>query len=56
MVENAPMGVRAGVAADIFTVAINSGPLSDSALAREGADIIFPSIREFSNRWKDFPK
>lgn len=56
VVENAPMGVRAGVAADIFTVAINSGPLSDSALAREGADIIFPSIREFSNRWKDFPK
>ncbi|WP_092112060.1 HAD family phosphatase [Prevotella sp. KH2C16] len=56
VVENAPMGVRAGVAAGIFTVGINSGPLPDSVLAREGADIIFPSIREFSNHWKDLLK
>lgn len=56
VVENAPMGVRAGVAAGIFTVGINSGPLPDSALTREGADIIFPSIREFSNHWKDLLK
>ena len=50
------MGVRAGVAAGIFTVGINSGPLPDLLLAREGANIIFPSIREFSNQWKDFLK
>ena len=56
VVKNAPMGVRAGVAAAIFTVGINSGPLPDLLLAREGANIIFPSIREFSNQWKDFLK
>ena len=29
-----PLGVRAGVAANIFTVAINSGPLPDEELSR----------------------
>ena len=51
VVENAPMGVRAGVAANIFTIGINSGILPDTALTREGANAIFPSIREFSNHW-----
>lgn len=51
VVENAPMGVRAGVAANIFTIGINSGILPDTALTREGANAVFPSIREFSNHW-----
>ena len=29
VVENAPLGVRAGSAANIFTVGINSGPLPE---------------------------
>ena len=45
------MGVRAGVAANIFTIGINSGILPDTALTREGANAVFPSIREFSNHW-----
>ena len=39
VVENAPMGVRAGVAARIFTIAVNSGPLPNATLAAEGANI-----------------
>lgn len=53
VVENAPLGVRAGVAAGCFTVAINSGPLPDAALLDEGANILFPTIREFADRWED---
>lgn len=47
VVENAPLGVRAGVAAGCFTVAINSGPLPDSALLAEHPNLLFPSIRKF---------
>lgn len=34
VVENAPMGVRAGVAAGIFTIAVNTGPLDDRDFTR----------------------
>lgn len=56
VVENAPLGVRAGVAAGIFTVAINSGPLPDSSLLNEGANLLFPKISDFAKVWKDFIK
>ena len=52
VVENAPLGVHAGAAAGCYTVAINSGPLDDSALLNEGADILFPTIREFADNWE----
>lgn len=44
VVENAPLGVRAGVAANIFTVAVNTGPLPESVLLNEGANLLFPSM------------
>lgn len=53
VVENAPLGVRAGVAAQVFTVAVNTGPLPDSDLQREGASLIFPSIKDFMLHWED---
>ena len=53
VVENAPLGVRAGVAAGCYTVAINSGPLADSVLMNEGANILFPTIREFADNWEE---
>jgi beta-phosphoglucomutase-like phosphatase (HAD superfamily) len=40
VVENAPLGVRAAHAAGIFTIAVNTGPLSDAELACEGADVV----------------
>lgn len=52
VVENAPLGVRAGVAAGCFTVAINSGPLPDTALLSEGANILFDTVSDFSNCWE----
>lgn len=52
VVENAPLGVRAGVAAGIFTVAVNSGPLPDEALANEGANLVFPKMTAFVQNWE----
>lgn len=53
VVENAPMGVRAGVAAGIFTVAVNSGPLLNSVLAGEGAHIVFDDMPQFRDNWDE---
>ena len=54
VVENAPLGVHAGVAAGIFTVALNTGPLPDKALLDEGADLLFPSMQAFNESWETF--
>ena len=53
VVENAPLGVMAGVAARIFTIAVNSGPLPDEQLTAAGANIVFSSMRELSDSWSD---
>lgn len=53
VIENAPLGVQAGVAAGIFTVAVNTGPLPDSALLEQGANLLFHSMNEFSDNWKN---
>ena len=47
VVENAPLGVRAGVAANIFTVAINSGPLPDEELSNQGSNLLYHKMTEF---------
>ena len=44
VVENAPLGVRAGKAAGIYTVAVNTGILPDSDLRDEKADMVFPNM------------
>lgn len=44
VVENAPLGVRAGKAAELFTAAVNTGILPDSALWDEHADIVLPNM------------
>lgn len=51
VVENAPLGVRAGVAAGIFTIAVNTGPLSDAILLQEGANLLFPSMTALAENW-----
>lgn len=56
VVENAPLGVQAGVAAGIFTVALNTGELDDQALLDAGANVLFHSMREFCDRWEDLLK
>lgn len=42
VLENAPLGVRAGKAAGIFTIAWTTGPIPRSAFEAEGADLILP--------------
>ncbi len=54
VVENAPLGVRAGVAAGIFTVAVNTGPLPDKVLLDEGANYLFHSMPDFNKNWEEF--
>ena len=41
VVENAPIGVQAGVAAGIFTIAVNTGPLDAQVLLDAGANYYF---------------
>lgn len=49
VVENAPLGVRAGKAAGLFTIAVTTGPIPREAFVREGADLIFPSMEAFAD-------
>lgn len=51
VVENAPIGVQAGAAAGIFTVAVNTGPIDDQVLLDAGADILFPSMQALCDNW-----
>ena len=53
VVENAPLGVQAGVAAGVFTIAVNTGPLPDDALLSQGANLLFHSMQEFCDEWEN---
>lgn len=52
VVENAPLGVRSAVAARIFTVAVNTGPLKPQTLTDEGAHLVFPSMKALAEQWE----
>lgn len=54
VVENAPMGVESAVAAGIFTIAINTGPLDEQVLWDAGADIVLPSMKVLLDNWTDY--
>ncbi len=53
VIENAPLGVEAGVASGCFTIAVNTGPLPDSALLNAGAHLLFHSMQELADSWQD---
>lgn len=53
VVENAPMGVEAGVAAGIFTIAVNTGPLPDKVLLDAGADLLYPDMASLAKDWNN---
>ena len=56
VVENAPLGVQAGVASRAFTIAVNTGPLPDEALTSQGADLLFQKMIDLRDTWNDlFP-
>ena len=52
VVENAPIGVQAGVAAGIFTIAVNTGPLDAQVLLDAGANLLFPSMQALNENWE----
>ncbi len=45
VIENAPKGVRSASSAGCFTIAINTGPLDNSILLNEGADIVLDDMQ-----------
>ena len=53
VVENAPLGIRAGVAAKIFTVGVNTGPLSAQTLLDANADLLFNKMPDFCEAWQN---
>ncbi|MCR4994699.1 MAG: HAD-IA family hydrolase [Bacteroidales bacterium] len=55
VVENAPLGVRAAVAAGITTIAVNTGPLDPQLLANEGAAVVLESMEELAKRLDYLP-
>lgn len=49
VIENAPLGVRAGKAAGAFTIAVTTGPIPREEFEKERADMIFGSMDEFAD-------
>lgn len=49
VVENAPLGIRAAVAAGIDTVAVNTGPLEDEILLAEKPVLLLHSMQELAD-------
>lgn len=52
VLENAPLGVESAVAAGVFTIAVNTGPLDEKVLYDAGANIVYPDLTTFSNEIK----
>ena len=55
VVENAPLGVEAGHAAGIFTLAANTGPLPDQVLSQAGADLVLPHMQAVAEWFMALP-
>lgn len=53
VIENAPLGVRAGKAAGCFTIAVTTGPIPREAFEKEKADLIFPDMPSFASWLKN---
>ena len=51
VIENAPLGVQAGVAAGCYTIAVNTGPLPNHDLRKAGARHVFKTFRRLSAAW-----
>lgn len=56
VVENAPIGVQAGVAAGLFTIGVNTGPLDANVLTDAGASLLYPSMQALNEDWVNIEK
>jgi HAD superfamily hydrolase (TIGR01509 family) len=52
VIENAPLGVESAVAAGIFTIAVNTGPLPEAVLREAGAHLLYPSMDALVADWE----
>lgn len=50
VIENAPLGVKAGTASGAFTIGVTTGPIPASEMWSAGADVVFPSMTDFAER------
>lgn len=48
VVENAPLGVKAGNAAKCFTVGVTTGPIPEDIMIENGADIVYATMHDFA--------
>lgn len=53
VVENAPLGVQAAVAAGVFTVAVNTGPIPEQELKEAGAGLVLPGMPALADSFDD---
>lgn len=49
VIENAPLGVKAGSAAKCFTIGITTGPIPEDVMLEYGADIVYPTMEAFAD-------
>ena len=51
VVENAPLGIQAAVAAHCLTIAVNTSPLDNQKLWEAGADLLYSRMTDLSDAW-----
>lgn len=56
VIENAPLGIEAGKAAGIFTVAVNTGILEDEVLLEAGCDVLLHSMSQLAGLWPEIAR
>ncbi len=56
VIENAPLGVRAARAANLITVAVNTGILKPEDLAGVGASIVLGGTQQLASIWPEILK
>ena len=49
VIENAPLGVKAGASAGCFVIAVTTGPIPHEEMEKAGAHLIFSSMTEFAD-------
>jgi HAD superfamily hydrolase (TIGR01509 family) len=55
VIENAPLGIESAVAAGLFTLAVNTGPIETKILYQSGAHHVFDGgMQELNEKWSTF--
>lgn len=49
VIENAPLGIKAGKAAGCFVIGITTGPIPREVMLDAGADLVFDSMEQFAD-------